>query len=105
MRDIKQESLPRDLLKRKESTTRRPFSHVSKKDFFFRIIMAIIAHFDLELQQMDVKTDFLNGDLEKKVYMKKPEGLSSSDGEHLVCNSRNPIWIETSLSSVVFEIP
>jgi hypothetical protein len=38
------------------------FSLVSCKDSF-RIIMALVAHFDLELHQMDVKMEFLNGDL------------------------------------------
>ena len=47
------------------------FSPVSKKDSF-RIILALVAHLDLELQQMDVKTAFLNGDLEEEVYMKQP---------------------------------
>ena len=37
--------------------------------------MALVAHFDLELHQMDVKTAFLNGDLKEKVYMKKPKGF------------------------------
>ena len=31
------------------------FSHVSKKDSL-RIILALVAHFDFELQQMDMKT-------------------------------------------------
>jgi hypothetical protein len=41
----------------------------------FRIIMALVAHYDLELHQIDVKTVFLNGDLEKNVYMAQPKGF------------------------------
>jgi hypothetical protein len=44
------------------------FSPVSCKDSF-RIIMALVGHYDLELHQMDVKTAFLNGDLDETVYM------------------------------------
>ena len=50
------------------------FSPVSCKDSF-RIIMALVAYYDLELHQMDVKTVFLNGDLEENVYMVQPKGL------------------------------
>ena len=37
--------------------------------------MALVAHYDLELHQMDVKTAFLNGDLEENVYMAQPKGF------------------------------
>ena len=47
------------------------FSLVSKKDSL-RIMMTLVAHFDLQLQKMDVKTAFLNGNLEEEVYMKQP---------------------------------
>ena len=57
------------------------FSPVSSKDSF-RIIMALTAHFDLELHQMDVKTAFLNGDLCEIVYMKQPEGFEENGKEH-----------------------
>jgi hypothetical protein len=67
------------------------FSPVSKKDSL-RVIMALVAHFDLELQQMDVKTTFLNGDLEEEVYMKQPEGFPSSDGEQLVCKLKKSLY-------------
>lgn len=77
------------------------FSPVSKKDSF-RIILALVAYFDLELQQMDVKTAFLNGDLEE-VYMKQPEGFFSNIGEHLVCKLKKS-RLETSFSPVVFKI-
>ena len=41
---------------------------------------------------MDVKTAFLNGGLEKKVYMKQPEGFSSREGAHLVCKLKKSIY-------------
>ena len=44
------------------------FSPIPTKDSF-RFIMALVAHFDLNLHQMDVKTTFLNGDLSEEVYM------------------------------------
>ena len=42
------------------------FSSMSTKDSL-RIIMAIVAHFDLELHRMDVRTTFWNGDLVEDV--------------------------------------
>ena len=50
------------------------FSLVSCKDSF-RIIMALLAHYDLKLHQMDVKTAFLNGDLKENIYMAQPKGF------------------------------
>ena len=41
----------------------------------FRIITALVAHFDLELYQMDVKIVFLNGSIEEEIYMVQPESL------------------------------
>jgi Reverse transcriptase (RNA-dependent DNA polymerase) len=35
----------------------------------FRIIMASVAHFDLELHQMYIKTIFLNGDIDECIYI------------------------------------
>jgi hypothetical protein len=40
-----------------------------------RIILAIAAYFDYEIWQMDVKTAFLNGNLDEDMYMKQPEGF------------------------------
>ena len=37
------------------------------------MLLAIVAQFDLELEQIDVKTAFLHGELEEKIYMKRPE--------------------------------
>ena len=67
------------------------FSPVSRKDSL-RVIMALVAHFDLELHQMNVKTTFLNGRLEEEVYMKQPEGFSSSVSKDLVCKLNKSIY-------------
>jgi len=39
-----------------------------------RAVMAMVAMEDLELHQLDIKTAFLNGILDKRVYMAQPEG-------------------------------
>jgi hypothetical protein len=50
------------------------FSPVSCKDSL-KIIMALVAHYNLELHQMDVKTTFLNGDLLENIYITQPKGF------------------------------
>jgi hypothetical protein len=47
------------------------FSHVAKL-MSIRFILSIFVDFDLEVEQMDVKTPFLHGDLEEEIYMKQP---------------------------------
>jgi len=59
------------------------FSSVSKKDSF-RIIITLVAHYDLELHQMDVKSAFLNEDLEENVYMYQLVGFIEEGKEHMV---------------------
>ena len=60
------------------------FPPVSTKDSLC-IIMAIIAYFDLELHQMDVRTTFLDGDLVEDVYMSQPIGFEEFGKDHMVC--------------------
>jgi hypothetical protein len=50
------------------------FSPVSRKDSF-KIIMALVAHFDLKFHQMDVKTTFLNGELVENMFMARSKGF------------------------------
>ena len=50
-----------------------------------RMVFAIVALKDLEVHQMDVKTTFLNGDLNEEIYMEQPEGFSAPGQEMKVC--------------------
>ncbi|GAB2265737.1 hypothetical protein Dimus_037845 [Dionaea muscipula] len=50
-----------------------------------RMIIAIAALRNLEIHQMDVKTAFLNGDLEEEMYMEQPEGFIAPGHERKVC--------------------
>ena len=42
-----------------------------------RMIFVIAALRNLEVYQMDMKTPFLNGDLDEEIYMEQPEGFRS----------------------------
>ena len=43
------------------------FSHVVKHSFI-RILLALVAQYNLEMDQLDVKTAFLYGDLDEEIY-------------------------------------
>ena len=60
------------------------FSPVSKKDSF-RILMAFVAHYDLELH-------FLNGNLDEEIYMWQPIGFEEEGKEQLVCKFKRSIY-------------
>jgi len=50
-----------------------------------RLILAIIAHLDLDLYQMDVKTALLNRELDGEIYMDQSIGFTVNEEEHKVC--------------------
>ena len=50
-----------------------------------RMLIALAAVHDLKIHQMDVKTTFLNGELEKEIYMEQPEGFIVPGKEKKVC--------------------
>ncbi len=56
-----------------------------------RCILALAAIEDMEIHQMDVKTTFLNGDLEEEIYMEQPQGFTQ-EGEHLVCKLHKSLY-------------
>uniref|UniRef100_A0A803Q997 Reverse transcriptase Ty1/copia-type domain-containing protein n=1 Tax=Cannabis sativa TaxID=3483 RepID=A0A803Q997_CANSA len=58
-----------------------------------RMMLALAVQFDWNIEQMDVKTAFLNGRLEETIYMKQPDGfkVEFKDGE-LVCLLKRSLY-------------
>jgi transposase InsO family protein len=54
-----------------------------------RAVLALAAIEDLELDQLDFKTAFLNGDIEEELYIEQPEGFREGN---LVCRLKKAIY-------------
>ena len=57
-----------------------------------RIILGLATNQDLEIEQLDVKTAFLHGDLEEEIYMQQPEGFEDKRKEDLVCKLKKSLY-------------
>ena len=57
-----------------------------------RILLSIVAHYDYEIWQMDVKTAFLNGHIQEEILMDQPEGFISHGQESKVCKLMRSIY-------------
>jgi hypothetical protein len=54
--------------------------------------MALVAQFDFELHQMDVKIEFLNGNIDEIIYTVQLEGLNSKYSKQLICKLKKSIY-------------
>jgi hypothetical protein len=57
-----------------------------------RIFLAYSCHKNFKVYQMDVKSTFLNGDLEEEVYMEQPKGFSLTDNPNYVCKLKKALY-------------
>jgi hypothetical protein len=55
-----------------------------------RVLLAIAALMNLKLHQLDVVSAFLNGKIDKEIYLEQPEGFS--DGTDKVCLLRKSLY-------------
>ena len=57
-----------------------------------RILIALASIHKLFIHQMDVKTAFLNGDLDEEIYMLQHEGCITPEKEHKVCKLNKSLY-------------
>ena len=57
-----------------------------------RLLIAIVAIVYLKIYQMDVKTVFLNGDLEEEIYIDQPKGFVEPGQESKVCKLSKSLY-------------
>ena len=62
------------------------------KHLSIRLILALVAAFDLEMIQLDVKAAFLYGQLEETIYMQQPEDFLIPGKEETICQIQKPIY-------------
>ena len=55
-------------------------------------MLALVALYDLELEQLDVKTAFLHGDLEEEIFMEQPEGFVQNRNKRFVCKLKKSLY-------------
>ena len=57
-----------------------------------RSVLSIVAIEDLHIEQLDLKTAFLYGDLDEEIYMHQPEGFSKKVKEKMVCRLKKSLY-------------
>ena len=57
-----------------------------------RMLLALAALEDWHIHSMDVKSAFLNGELDEEIYMEQPQGFVTPGSEALVCRLRKAIY-------------
>jgi hypothetical protein len=67
------------------------FSPVVKMTSIRTILSLVVVEY-LHLEQLDVKTTFLHGDLEKEIYMHQPQGYEVKGKDNLVCRLKKSLY-------------
>ena len=57
-----------------------------------RMIIALASAMGWRLHQMDVKTTFLNGEIEEEVYVEQPDGFIVHGKESHVCRLKKALY-------------
>lgn len=51
----------------------------------FKVIMRLVIYYDIKLYQMDIKSTFLNKDIDETIHMVQSKNFESSNSKHFIC--------------------
>lgn len=59
-----------------------------------RMLMQVVVHNNMTVSQMDVKTAYLNVDIDCEIFMEQPQGFveTNEKGETLVCKLKKSLY-------------
>jgi hypothetical protein len=58
----------------------------------YKLLFALTAAYDLGIEEIDVKTAFLYGEIDTDIYMKQPEGFCSKERPDQVCKLKKALY-------------
>jgi hypothetical protein len=67
------------------------FAHVARYTSI-RAIISLVGSMGWKLHQMDVKTTFLNGEIEEEIYIEQPDGFIIHEKESHVCRLKKALY-------------
>ncbi|TYJ98755.1 gag/pol protein [Cucumis melo var. makuwa] len=69
-----------------------------------RILLSITTFYDYEIWQMDVKTTFLNGNLEESIFMSQPEGFDNAIKSYGFDQNVNELCVYKKINKAQFQL-
>jgi len=67
------------------------FSHVVKHSSI-QILLAQVAQYELKLDQLDVKSAFLQGDLDEEIFISQPTRFKTVKKKNMVCKLKKSLY-------------
>ena len=67
------------------------FTPVARLDSL-HLLLAIAALLDLDVHHIDIKSAYLNGDLNEEIYMEQPKGFKVAGKENQVCRLKKKLY-------------
>ena len=67
------------------------FAPVAKLNII-KLLIALATKHNWKLNQLDVKSAFLNGELKEEVYLTQPEGFVEKGQEQIVCKLKKALY-------------